>query len=217
MLEAAHDHGIRVVAWYLPELRSVAVDRERSAQAMAYRSARGDRFDGFALDIESQAVSNISTRVARLIKLSHQVRGALGPDVPFGAITPPPSKGTDNPRAGWPHFPWKQLAPVYDAWLPMSFFVLADGGPPKSRAANVRNTFVEDVRHIRTQTAGAPQRPVHLVAETAAEAGPRELAGLAQAARASKVTGASVYDAQTSTTAEWRTLRKLALPRTQPR
>lgn len=217
MLEAAHDNGIRVVGWYLPELRSVALDLERSRQAMAFRSQRGDRFDGFALDIESQAVGNISTRVARLVKLSNRVRGALGPKVPLGAITPPPSKGTDNPRAGWPHFPWKQLAPVYDAWLPMSFFVLADSGPPRSRVANVRNTFVADVRHIRTQTHGAPQRPVHLVAETAAEAGTRELAGLAQAAKATKVTGASVYDAQTSTTAEWRTLRKLALPTTQPR
>lgn len=216
MLERAHDQGLRVVAWYLPELRSVAQDLERSRQAAAFRSPRGDRFDGLALDIESQSVANIHVRVNRLVHLSNRVRSSIDPSMPFGAITPPPSVGTDNPRSGWPVFPWKKLARVYDAWLPMSFFVLADPGPGHTRSAHVRDRFIADVQHIRSRTAGEPQRPIHIVAETAAEAGKHELSGLAQAARATKVAGTSVYDAQTSTRLEWKTLRRLSLARMQP-
>jgi hypothetical protein len=216
MLEEAHDRGIRVVAWYLPELRILSQDIERSIAATKFRSPRGDQFDGFAMDIESQAVPNITTRVKRLVRLSYRVRGAIGADYPFAAIVPPPSKGTDNPRAGWTTFPWKQLAPVYDAWMPMSFFVLADPGTPATRAERVRNNFVADVQHIRRRTQGAPQRPVHIIAETAAEAGRSELRGFTAAVKATKATGASVYDAQTSSRADWRAVRSLRLAPQQP-
>ena len=69
-IEAAHDRDVEVVAWYLPHLTDLAVDRARTRAAIAFTTPRGDRFDGFALDIESAAVRDPGRRSGRLIRLS---------------------------------------------------------------------------------------------------------------------------------------------------
>src|SRR5581483_9992788 len=61
-VDAAHAHGLRVVAWYLPSFANPEHDASRSLAAIRFRSAHGERFDSFALDIEASIVSSESLR-----------------------------------------------------------------------------------------------------------------------------------------------------------
>src|SRR4051812_27201325 len=62
MIEAAHAQGIEVVAWYLPSYARLAVDERRAEAAIDFTTAGGQRFDGFALDIESDVVRSLPLR-----------------------------------------------------------------------------------------------------------------------------------------------------------
>src|SRR5579859_411440 len=73
-VEAAHAAGLNVVAWYLPGFSTPALDARRALAAIRFRSAHGQRFDGFALDIEASTVANISLRNARLLALAQLLR-----------------------------------------------------------------------------------------------------------------------------------------------
>jgi len=87
-IDAAHAAGIRVVAWYLPSFASPARDLRRSLAAIRFRTAAGGRFDSFALDIEASVVTPASVRNTRLLRLSAQIRAAVGPRYSLGAIIP---------------------------------------------------------------------------------------------------------------------------------
>src|SRR5262249_5989120 len=107
LLDALHGAGLRVVAWYLPGFVTPAVDLRRALAAVQFTSPSGGRFDGFALDIESSAVKRVSVRSARVLALSRQLRAAVGPDYPLGAIIPSP-RGMQIKPAYWPTFPYAQ-------------------------------------------------------------------------------------------------------------
>jgi hypothetical protein len=51
-LDHAHARGIRVVGWYLPGFADIDHDIRASLAVLAYTSPTGQRFDGFAPDIE---------------------------------------------------------------------------------------------------------------------------------------------------------------------
>ena len=90
MVQAAHRHGIQVVAWYLPGFDDPARDWHRVRAAVSFKSRGGDRFDGFALDIESTAVRDIAARNRRMLQLSSRLRRLTGERYPLGAIIPDP-------------------------------------------------------------------------------------------------------------------------------
>src|SRR3954452_13793577 len=87
-LDAAHAAGMKVVAWYLPSLRDLDADFARSMAAVEFETPAGERFDGFALDIEATVVSSIPRRNANVLDLSRDLRAAVGRDYPLGAIVP---------------------------------------------------------------------------------------------------------------------------------
>src|SRR4051812_8339568 len=78
-VDAAHAHGLRVVAWYLPSFAHPEQDARRSLAAIRFRSAHGERFDSFALDIESSIVTSEQLRNRRLISLAARLGRAVGP------------------------------------------------------------------------------------------------------------------------------------------
>jgi hypothetical protein len=156
LVEAAHDRGLRVIAWYLPHLADLAVDRARTRAAIAFTTPRGDRFDGFALDIESAAVRDPARRTDRLIRLSDRLREVAGERYPLGAIVPSPVRLADD-EAYWPGFPWGELARTYDAVLPMTYFTFRVHGPAAT-AAHV----AEVVAEIRAGV-GSDAVPIHVI------------------------------------------------------
>src|SRR5689334_16959702 len=119
-INAAHAAGMRVVAWYLPSFLYPEQDVRRALAAIRFRSAKGERFDSFALDIEASLVRSVPLRSKRLIQLSARLRSAVGHRYPLGAIIPSPV-GIRRHRHYWPHFPYRSLARYYDVFLPMAY------------------------------------------------------------------------------------------------
>jgi len=156
-IDAAHAHGIRVVAWYLPSFAHPVWDARHARQAIRFRSPHGERFDSFALDIEASIVSSESLRNHRLIDLSRRLRKAVGPKYALGAIIPSPL-GIRRHRHYWRSFPYRGLARIYDVFLPMAYFTDHD----LHGIRRVRSYLAADVAIIRHRT-GKPHVPVHLI------------------------------------------------------
>jgi hypothetical protein len=210
-VDAAHAAGLRVVAWYLPSFLSPAQEKRRVLAAIRFRSPRGERFDGFALDIEASLVRGVPLRTRRLLHLSARVRRAVGPRYPLGAIIPSPVGIRRHPTY-WPHFPYRGLARYYKAFLPMAYFTDAKiRGAGRSRAY-----LTADVAIIRTRT-GRPHVPIHLIGGLANAMGANETAGFMQAVADCAPLGYSLYEFPLTSRATWKALTaRRTLPRASP-
>ena len=120
-LLAADRTGLAVVAWYLPKWTDDDEDLDRLL-AIDRFSVLGRRFDGLAMDIEwNRDGLGAIERSRRLVNLSDRLRRTVGDD-PLGAIVMPPVITDEINLAFWPGFPWAELAPRYDVWLPMAYW-----------------------------------------------------------------------------------------------
>jgi hypothetical protein len=199
-VDAAHAAGLRVVAWYLPSLADPVQDRRRALAAIRFRSAKGERFDAFGLDIEASLVRPASLRTQRLLRLSAHLRAAVGPDYALGAITPGPVGLRRHPRY-WPGFPYRQLARFYDAFLPMAYFT--DAHIHGSNRA--RRYLAADVAGIRART-GNPHVPIHLIGGIAGTMSAADTAGFMRAVADCSPLGFSLYEFPLTRQATWRAL-----------
>jgi hypothetical protein len=199
MLEAAHAQGIKVVAWYLPSYKPLRTDIRRALAAVAFTTPTAQRFDGFALDVESTEVGSIPRRNRLEGRLAARLRGEVGPDYPLGAIVP---------EAGalfWPGFPYAQTARYFDVFLPMAYFTFRVHGAAAVRAYVARN--IETIRQATRR-----DMPIHPIGGLAEKARPAEVTAFASATRAAGVTGASLYDFAGTSPAAWARLAAMPLP-----
>ncbi len=194
-VEAAHAAGVRVVAWYLPSLASPRRDLRRALAAIRFASPAGERFDSFALDIEASVVQSVPLRNARLLALSAQLRAAVGPRYPLGAIVPS-QIGIDLHPGYWPGFPYRELARVYDVFLPMAYYTYRAHG-----AAAVRRYVVESVAAVRAQTGATV--PVHVIGGLSEGTGTAEARAFMGAVRDCALYGFSLYEFPTTNTHVW--------------
>jgi hypothetical protein len=199
-LDAAHAAGLRVVAWYLPSFASPAQDARRALAAIRFRSARGERFDGFALDVEAGLVKPVALRNRRLLRLSARLRASAGPGYALGAIIPSAVGMRRHPRY-WPGFPYRPLARFYGALLPMAYFTDAHvHGTARSRAY-----LTADIAVVRSRT-GDPQMPIHLIGGIASAMGAGDRAGFMRAVADCSPVGYSLYEFPLTSPAAWRAL-----------
>jgi hypothetical protein len=161
MLLAAHAEGLDVVGWYLPRFEASSDDIDRLA-AVSEFEVLGHRFDGVALDIEwigpdreGNPIDD-ETRSQRLVDLTLGM-GVLAGDDPLGAIVPPPVQTEVINTSFWPGFPWAQMAPVYDVWLPMSYWSFRSDSSGYGEGYAYHE---ESVRRLRDNV-GDPEVPVH--------------------------------------------------------
>jgi hypothetical protein len=195
LVEAAHAQGIQVVAWYLPSYKPVRTDLRRSLNAIGFTTATGQRFDGFALDIESTEVGSIPLRNRLEGRLARSLRRSVGPDYPLGAIVP---------EAGalyWPGFPYAQTARYFDVFLPMAYFTFRVQG-----AAAVRSYTARNIATIRS-LAGA-STPIHPIGGLSDQASTSEVAAYVRAARSGGAIGASLYEFNGTSSAAWSQLAR---------
>jgi hypothetical protein len=199
ILRRAHARGMRVVAWYYPQLVDPTRDEARLDAIVAFR-AGGERFDGVALDIESAQVPNVDDRNQRLVALTRRLR-AKAKDLPIGAIVYPAVQlEVVNPRL-WPRFPYRGMAPSVDVWLPMTYWTF--------RSDPYRDAFTytdESIRRLRSDLhdRGAAVAPV---GGLAGDSVPLDYVGFARAVRKNHAIGSSVFDAATTATTAWAYLR----------
>ena len=197
MVDAANEHGIKVVAWYVPGFKNLRRDFRRTVAALDFETDAGNGFDSFALDIEATLVSDIETRNRKARRLSRRIRDAVGADYPLGAIVP---------EAGalyWPNFPYRGLANTYDVFLPMAYYSYRTSG-----ASGVYSFISNNVEAVRSET-GDANVPVHVIGGIAEDSTPREVAAHVRAAVDAGAQGTSLYDFPTTTPRQWRKLAEV--------
>jgi hypothetical protein len=199
-IDAAHAAGMQVVAWYLPSLLHPVQDTRAALAAIRFRSAKGERFDSFALDIEASLVHSVPLRSHRLLQLSNRLRRAVGRRYPLGAIIPSPVGIRRHPTY-WPHFPYRELARTYDVFLPMAY--ATDAGIRGIRATRAYNAA--DIAIIRDRT-GRPHVPIHLIGGLANAMGARETTGFMRAVADCGPLGYSLYAFSVTRQATWKAL-----------
>jgi hypothetical protein len=171
-LHAAHRSGLAVVGWYLPSFVSPAADVRRALEGARFRSPEGDGFDAFALDIESTKVRSLALRTARAVAVTRAVRSLLPETVALGAITIDPVGATY-----WRGYPFRELAPSVDVFLPMEYFTARTSG-----ARRVAAYASADIRLVR-RLAGDERFPVHPIGGEARHASLAELRAFLHASR----------------------------------
>ena len=210
-LRAAHRRGIVVIAWYLAPYVDRAYETRRALGAIRFETRGGERFDGFALDIETAVDSPpAAVRNRRLIKMSKRLREVAGPLYPLGAIIPSPA-GLAMPHGQrwWPDFPYRALYRLYDAFLPMGYYTYHATTPSGAYWDTRRNIGL-----LRDAT-DDPHVPIHLIGGAATYSSASEGRAFARAANRKGVIGASMYDQATMGTEDWNAVRAIRFRRAQ--
>ena len=154
-LHAAHARGLSVVAWYLPEWSPDSSDLDRLVLLDEYE-VLGQRFDGVAVDIEWTGDDlEPEERSQRLVDLAEAARASI--DGPIGAIVLPPVLIEVVNEDFWPGFPWAEIAPHYDVWLPMSYWSFRSD---ESGYGDGYTYNAESTRRLR-ENIGDPDAMVH--------------------------------------------------------
>lgn len=202
-LRRAHEHGIEVVAWYLPRFADVDADLRRIRALHRFRS-RGHRFDGLALDIEwTEGVPDVEARNAALIDLSERVRELVGDQYAVAAIVLEPVLLEVVSPQYWPSFPWKQVEPHYDVWMPMNYWT------NRQEDSGYREGFKyteENVRRLRANLED-DDAVVHTIGGIGDGATAADYEGFVKASREADALGWSIYDFNTVATSAWPRLR----------
>jgi hypothetical protein len=187
-LVRAHERGLRVVGWYLPRFDDI--DRDLAhLDAIARFEVDGHRFDGVAVDIEwTESVPDHAARSDRLVELSRRAREVVA-DGGFGAIVMPPVQTEVVNPAFWPGFPWDELAPLYDVWLPMSYWT--DRRADSGYRDGARYT-ADNVARLRANV--GDDAVVHAIGGIGHEATPDDLRRFVAALAPTGAIGGSVYD-----------------------
>jgi hypothetical protein len=202
MLRAAHDADLRVVAWYLPRFVDVDADLRR-VRALLDFEADGERFDGFALDIEAnRAVPDTGERNDALIRLSKRIRDRAG-DRPVGAIVLEPVLLEVVNTEFWPEFPWRRLASLYDVWLPMSYWTNRKSDSGYNEGFKYTD---ENIRRLRNNL-DDDEAPVHAIGGIADTALVNDYGGFLRAVKRDDAIGWSIYDYGTTVSSAWPRLR----------
>jgi hypothetical protein len=202
-IRAAHARGMKIVAWYLPEMADMAHDYDRIAQAIGVRTSDGQTFDSFALDIESTKIKSIASRNTAVRVLAAKVRALVGESYVMGAIVPSPV-GIAKRTGFWNDFPYGAVAADFQVLLPMGYYTYHGKG-----AAAAAADVTESVRMIRA-TPGCEEIPIHFIGGLAASTTPAEVGAFAAATTASGCVGGSLYSWSGTTAAEWDALHGLA-------
>ena len=197
----AHARGIKVVAWYLPDLKDIDRDYARIDAAIRLTTPDGQKFDSFALDIESGAVTPQSTRNRSLLALSKRIRDSVGTSYPFGAIIPSPV-GLSKKGSYWPDFPYSELAAIYDVFVPMGYYTYHGDG-----AALAYSDTLGNARILREQK-GCSAIPIHLIGGVAEESSAAEVEAFVRGSKEAACIGASLYGWAGTKAAHWLELAK---------
>jgi hypothetical protein len=199
-VDALHEAGVAVVAWYLPGFDKPGRDLRRTRAMLAFRTPSGAAFDGVALDVEATVEKRVSVRSLRLITLARTLKTEAG-GTPVAAITLPPRMLERRPTV-WPRFPWGQLAPLVDAFVPMAYTGTAFHGY-EATYGYVARSLASLRRALQAANADVA---VHAAGGVADRMTADELAGFVDAATDAGVAGISLYDFQTTTPRGWAAL-----------
>ena len=204
-LVAAHNAGMKVVAWYLPYYSNVRFDVARTLQIARF-NWRGYKFDGVGIDIEFKgAMGNNKIWNHNVVEHFSRVRHRLGPNYPLAAIPPPPLQMRLAPST-WHGFPWTQLGKLSSDIMLMSYWSFRSGCP--QIRLNCAYEFTKyNVEITRAMTGG--RVPIHIIGGVGDGINWKQLNQFVQGALDAHADGASIYDVVTTRPEWWRSLARL--------
>lgn len=202
LLRRAHEHGINVVGWYAPRFLDPQADLQRFV-AITKFAQDGQRFDGVAVDIEDRALPDVAERNRRVIELSRQVRQAVGDSVTIGAVVLPTVLLEKVNPDFWPGFPWAEIAPFYNVWLPMTYWT------DRLTASGYRdpNRLISETIARTRELIGRADAPMHPIGGIGDKLTEGELNTFVATLTAVGAIGGSIYDYRTMPTGGWGVLR----------
>ncbi len=202
LLRRAHERGLNVVGWYSPRFLEPRADLARLV-AITRFSQDGERFDGVAVDIEDRTLADNVARNRRLVDLSRRLREAVGDGTTIGAIVLPTVLLEKVNTDFWPRFPWAEIAPSYDVWMPMTYWT---DRLTASGYRDPRRLIAESITRTRELTGlrDAPMHPIGGIGDKLTEA---ELDTYVATLDAVGAIGGSIYDYRTMPTGGWGVLR----------
>ncbi len=200
IIDRAHKRGMAVIAWYLPTLEDPARDLARLLASAALN------VEGVGVDIESRKVPDAAERNRRLVDLSAALRERL-PGRPIAAIVMPPVVTDVINPAFWPGFPWQELRPLYDLWMPMNYWTMrkADSG-----YRDAYRYTAENIDLVR-KNLGAPNAVVHAIGGIGDTSTAADIDGYHQASVERGGIGGGIYDYRTTGDGLWASLRKFRI------
>ena len=206
-LVAAHQAGIKVVAWYLPHYSDVKLDVARTVAAARYRYL-GERFDGVGVDIEyRRAVKGHAQWNSRVAEQMALTRRALGSRYPLAAIPPPPLQMAVAP-AYWAGFPWASLGRSSSEIMLMAYWS-ARGDCPEDPSHCAYGYTKENVLLTRALTGNRVR--IHVIGGVGSRINAKDVTAFVKGARDAHADGASLYDFATTDASWWRALRSLSM------
>jgi hypothetical protein len=203
-LVAAHNAGIKVVAWYLPHYSDMKLDVARTVAAARY-GYLGQRFDGVGVDIEYRRSVKGPEWMARVAQHMALVRKALGARYPIAAIPPPPLQMAVAPGY-WAGFPWASLGRSSSEIVLMAYWS-ARGDCPADPLHCAYGYTKQNVLQTRALTAN--RVPVHVIGGVGSRITAADVRAFVKGALDAHADGASLYDFGTTDASWWPALRAL--------
>src|SRR5262249_38134603 len=125
--------------------------------------------------------------------LSTRVRADLG-DQAVGAIVMPPVQLEVVNPGFWPGFPWQELAPLYDVWLPMNYWI------ERTAASGYRDPARYTAEHLaRLRGAVDGDASIHVIGGLGEDLAAGDVDAFAKALHDHGAVGGSLYDWATLT------------------
>ena len=206
-VHAAHANKMKVVGWYLPAYDNMTREIARTKAIALYRTSSGERFDALGIDIEyKDQMPTLAAWNAAVAEHARRVRSKVGASYPVAAIVPAPLAMEIYPQ-NWVGFPWASLAQSSDLFMPMAYWSFRHDcdSKPQHCASGYTSGNVERVR----QLTGMPNVPVHVIGGVGDGINTGEVSDFVDAALATKVYGASLYDYVTTKPSYWAPLAEL--------
>ncbi|MEZ5371167.1 MAG: hypothetical protein R2704_00115 [Microthrixaceae bacterium] len=181
-VEAAHAHGMKVVAWYLPTHEDPAKDLRRVLAPLDYG------VDGIGIDLESKDLPDIQLRNERAVELVRNAADLAG-DIPVGAVVFAPQALDRYEPETWPYFPWAEVADAADLMVPMAYWTIYAEEFPASVDPVA---YTEETLRLLRERVGATE-PIHSAGGLLQNSSGGDVAAAATTARATGAIGVSMY------------------------
>lgn len=181
IIDAAHRHGVRVMAWSFAELFNPVADAEKMVTACEFTSASGQHVDGAAPNLEK------NLEPARIEKYAQVLREKLGANYPLIAVVYSPlNKCFEVKRISWP-----LLAKYFDTIAPMIYW------NSKYEKIEPYSYTVKSIQKIR-ELSGKPDLEISAIGDGMGSNSPAIMEFM-KACRDAEATGISLYPNQKMT------------------
>ena len=207
-LDLAHQHGMKVVGWYLPAYGDMARDVRRTVALARFVSPGGQRFDAVGVDIERLDEVALAEFNTLLVTHLAQVRAEV--DAMVGAIVPSPYATDAGNR--WEGFPWAAVGRNSEVVVPMALWSFRSNPDGTAFTADQVYAWVLDQTRRAGSLAGRPVTVEGGVDDPGNERTPvtsDRVSRFVDAVTAGGAIGGSHYDYATTSASLWPILTRL--------